>query len=658
MNRTELAPRVVALAVALAGWGAVARGADDPPTPVSAPAGLLATTYGSALTAVGDVNGDGFPDFAIGAPDATNPADPHAGEGMVFLHLGSTAGPAPTPIVTLDGDAPFIRFGAVVCGAGDVDADGLPDLLVAAPDFGSGEPNEGRVTLYRGAPSGLVETPLWTFESNVAESKAGSILVPLRDVNGDGYADMGLSDGDVALACAFHGGPTGFPAAPNWIYPVGGNGFGGMAGIGDVSGDGFDDVLVAGFDAAGANTSKAYLFRGGTGGLASAPSGAFVGAAGCSGMRLSPGGDVDADGRPDAWIGDLCDRVLRSYLGSGKSLAPSVVVPQPFHSATFPTLLSGGFDFDADGFDDVATGDPGPGRVWIHRGTAKGVDPVAQEIPPQPGAGSPSYGAAVAFAGDLDLDGAAELLVGDPEADSEFEPGTDFAGRVFVFAGAKTNASLGPTFRAGDRLEMVLSPLETANFEAVKGGKLTCAFQAAAGTKLEIDLIDPSGEIESSHDVKIGNSGASLVLKTARSGRYGIVFARPGGTDVALAVTTSEKLPKKALPRVATLNLKKGKSLATFDLLALPGATLDVSLAPAHPLSALTPALEFPGATSFPTVPYQSGGADGLTVSGLPLYASGKYRLRIDALATAKTKLEIAITPTQPAIGTATIVIP
>lgn len=655
MVRRHFLPVLLALPV---GELAIARSPGDPEA-VGAPQGIAATTYGGALAAVGDVNGDGFPDFAIGAPDATNPADPHSGEGMVFLHLGAASGIDPIPAVVLDGDLPAIRFGAVICGVGDVDADGFADVLVAAPDYGNGQANEGRVTLYRGAPTGLILEPLWIFESNNAETRAGSLLVPLGDVNADGHADLGLSDVDIALACAFLGSPTGYPSAPNWIFAVNGQGQGGMAGVGDVTGDGFDDVLVAGFDAAGSNTSKAYFFRGGLNGLENAPAGAFVGAAACSGMRVAPGGDLNADGRPDAWIGDTCDRVLRSLLGNGKTLKPSVVVPQPFHSATFPTLLAGGADADADGFDDAFTADPGPGRVWLHRGGKSGVAAVAQEIPqPSPGVASNSYGAMIAFAGDLDLDGAAELLVGDPEGDSEFEPGADFSGKVFVFPGVPENASLGPTFRAGDRLEMILSPLETANFDAVKGGKLELAIQAPAGTKLEIDLIAPSGDVEASHDVKVGASGASLVLKAKASGRYGIVIARKGSVDVAVAVDTAESLPKKARPRNETLTLKKGKSLNGFDVLALPGASLAVTLTPANPLSTLAPSLESPDSLGFPTLAYQSGDASGLSIVGLPLFASGRYRVIAEAVATAKTKLEVEITPTQPSPGTATIVIP
>lgn len=631
----------------------------EEPTSIGAPMGIAATTFGAALTPVFDVNGDGFPDFVLAAPDATNPADPHTGEGMVFLHLGSADGPVETPFSILDGDLPGIRFGAVVCGPGDVDGDGYADVMVSAPDYGNGESNEGLVTLYRGSPGGLITPPLWTFESNNDETKIGSILVPLGDLNGDGHADMGLSDVDVVLACAFYGGPTGFPSVPNWIFAVNGLGQGGMSALGDMNDDGFDDIVVAGFDGAGSGTSKAYLFRGGVNGLEPFPAGAFVGAAGCSGMRLAPGGDLNADGRPDALIGDTCDKVLRTYLGNGKSLKASVVVPQPFHSASFPLLLAGGHDADGDGFDDVATGDPGPGRLWLNRGRKNGVDPVSLQIPSPPlGEFSNSFGVSLSFAGDLDLDGDSELLVGDPEGDSANEPGVDFAGKVFVYPGSPANASLGPQFRAGDRLEMILSPVETVNFDGVKGEKLELGFEAPAGTKLEIDLLAPSGELEASFDLKIGANPASLLMKLKTSGRYAIVFGKKGDGVVALAVTTEETLPKKARARTEQVSLKKGKSLSSFDVLGLPGATLDLTLTPAVPLLSLLPGLEFPSASGFPVAAYQSGDASGLDIAGLPLFSAGKYRISALADAAAKTKLTIEITPVQPPVGTATIVVP
>lgn len=647
------------LALSLPLMGAAYAQYDGEPTSVDAPLGIAATSFGAALTPVFDVNGDGFPDFVLAAPDATNPADPQVGEGMVFLHLGSAKGPVPTPLSILDGDLPGIRFGAVVCGPGDVDGDGFADVMVCAPDYGNGEANEGRVSLYRGSPGGLISPPLWTFESNNDETKIGSILVPLGDLNGDGHADMGLSDVDVVLACAFYGGINGFSSVPDWIFAVNGLGQGGMSALGDMNGDGFDDIVVAGFDGAGSGTSKAYLFRGGVTGLEPFPAGAFVGAAGCSGMRLAPGGDLNADGRPDALIGDTCDKVLRTYLGNGKTLKSSAVVPQPFHSASFPVLLAGGHDADGDGFDDVATGDPGPGRLWLNRGRKNGVDPVSLQLASPPlGVFSNSFGVALAFAGDIDLDGDSELLVGDPEGDSANEPGVDFAGKVFVYSGSPVNASLGPYFRAGDRLEMILSPVETVNFDGVKGEKLGLGFEAPAGTKLEIDLLAPSGVLEASFDLKVGANPASLSMKLKASGRYAIVFGKKGDTSIALAVTTTETLPKKARARTEQVSLKKGKSLTSFDVLALPGATLDLSLTPASPLLSLLPGLAFPSATNFPMTPYQSGDASGLGIAGLPLFSPGKYRISALAEAAAKTKLTIEITPVQPPVGTATIVVP
>ena len=75
-------------------------------------------------------------------------------------------------------------FGAAVAGAGDVNDDGFPDLLVGAPGCDHGQADEGCAYLYLGGPTGPALTPAWAVESNQAASEFGKSLAGVGDVNG------------------------------------------------------------------------------------------------------------------------------------------------------------------------------------------------------------------------------------------------------------------------------------------------------------------------------------------------------------------------------------------------------------------------------------------------------------------------------------------
>src|SRR5262249_26420274 len=79
---------------------------------------------GHSLTYTPDADGDGVPDLLVGAP---NTYGPHGTSGRVLLYSGATLG----RIREFDGDAPRDSFGAIVASLGDVDGDGLPDFAIS-----------------------------------------------------------------------------------------------------------------------------------------------------------------------------------------------------------------------------------------------------------------------------------------------------------------------------------------------------------------------------------------------------------------------------------------------------------------------------------------------------------------------------------------------
>ena len=226
---------------------------------VTSPDGMN-SFFGDAVAGPGDVNGDGFADFLVGASGAKG------GEGTAHLYLGHSSpngtdwnsGSAnrfdlssPYGVVNQIG-----AFGQVVAPAGDVNADGYADFVITAQTatpsvvyvyLGGTVPNNDwnstipsrRIDLT--APSGAP-----TYYGNSA-SKAG-------DVNGDGFEDflIGGSGNDPNSAYLYLGlftpGQTDWNAAstPNrFAITTTGAGSGTpFAPAGDVNGDGYLDFLI------------------------------------------------------------------------------------------------------------------------------------------------------------------------------------------------------------------------------------------------------------------------------------------------------------------------------------------------------------------------------------------------------------------------------
>ncbi len=637
-------------------------------TPTVFSATATGGSYGSALTPVGDVNGDGYADFVLTDFLAEQPGDVQSDEGVVFGFYGSATGVSTTPNWSVDGDVVNVHFGVQASGAGDVNGDGFDDVLVCAPNYANGQTKEGQVRLYFGSASGLSTTAGWLFESDTVNSEIGTFLAALGDVNGDGFADLGMSDKNMALACAFYGSATTPPTTPNWTFASIGQGQGGMAGVGDVNGDGFDDIIVGGLKGTGSATlQQTWLFRGSATGLSLAPFQTFTGAASCLGLRVAAGGDINGDGNPDVVTGDVCTDSLKILRGAGSGLLqmlPPANLWKPSDALDFPRALAGGADADGDGFADVLVGDPTAKKAWLFRGTSKGLaaDPAWTANAPVDTTVTPVFGTTVAFAGDVDADGDSEILISDPDADSVNKVGVDAFGRVYEYAGAPVNADDAvPTFVSGDTLVGALAAQgddTEANFAGVKGMKLVLAFAAGAGQKLTTNLIDPTGKQESSFDVTLGAAGASKTIKFKRSGLYRLEFALKKGANAALSIVTSRELPKNALARTVNVALKVGANNVALDFLAIGGATFDADLLPAVALTNLSAGVTTPAGSDLSIAAFTTGDPTHLVVAAVPLNATGKFRLRIHADSTAKTSLAVTLTPNQPAVGSATVNLP
>ena len=157
----------------------------------------------------GDVNGDGYSDLIIGS----NPSyyAPLSDTGEVRVYLGSAAGlPAEPAWRAALGQG--IDFGISVDSPGDFDGDGFDDLIVGSKTYHQWL---GGVFLYHGSASGPMERPFWVATSDIAYSYFGERARGAGDVNGDGSPDLIVSAPQYGPSNAFFGRAFGYLLYPD-----------------------------------------------------------------------------------------------------------------------------------------------------------------------------------------------------------------------------------------------------------------------------------------------------------------------------------------------------------------------------------------------------------------------------------------------------------
>jgi hypothetical protein len=138
------------------------------------------SSFGRSVAGAGDVNGDGYSDAVIGAPDYNNFT------GRVYLYAGGPGGLRASPLMVLTGEQQE-HFGWAVAGTGDIDGDGYDDVIVGADRFNN---LTGRIFIYPGTPHGLSATALLTFTGEGSYNFFGHSVASAGDVNADGYDDF------------------------------------------------------------------------------------------------------------------------------------------------------------------------------------------------------------------------------------------------------------------------------------------------------------------------------------------------------------------------------------------------------------------------------------------------------------------------------------
>jgi hypothetical protein len=422
--------------------------------------------FGLSLATAGDVDGDGFADVIVGAPDALTV------HGRAYLYRGGAELPDATNPFVYTGPA-GCELGTSVAYAGDVNGDGFGDVLIGAPLYDGGQTDEGRAFVFYGDDGGQFASA-WYGEFNTGLAHFGTSVAGAGDVNGDGYDDViigaedytGTGNTNQGAAFVWLGGPNGLgesgsPANVAW------KAFGGqtvahlgqvVASAGDVNGDGYGDVIVGApnYGHSQALEGVALVWYGSAAGLGA--DGSFANAdavieenvAGAHfATSVASAGDVNGDGFSDVIVGAPGFDVTTNgnegaayvYKGSPAGLVTTSIWTRTgsYLQEGYGAAVSTAGDVNGDGFSDVVVGAPRSqnstgdqvGRIFVYRGNAGGLSTSATTRSSSAGS---KFGASVACAGDLNGDGFSDVVVGGPN----YTSGESEEGAIFVFLGGSS----------------------------------------------------------------------------------------------------------------------------------------------------------------------------------------------------------------------------
>jgi flagellar hook assembly protein FlgD len=357
---------------------------------------------GWAVAGVGDINGDGVPDYIVGAPYSDPSGLTSAGSAFVF------SGADGTLLYQKNGTSKAEGLGYWVAGAGDVNGDSRPDFIVAS---------QNQAFIYSGANGALLY-----------RKSGGGPVAGAGDLNGDGRADFLVSS--VSQTSVYSGADGAL------LYQKAGGSA--IDGLGDIDGDGRSDFIVCDqyADPGLTNAGSAYVYSGATGVLLYQKDGAV--SSDLFGSSAAGVGDINGDGVPDFIIGArLAD--IGGFINAGAAYVYSGATGALLFRKNgaageqWGESVSGAGDVDGDGRDDFMIGsiwaNPGglssAGSVFVISGATGALlyqanGTIAYE----------NFGYSLSKVGDLSGNGRSEFIVGGPNASPG---GLLYAGSAYIY---------------------------------------------------------------------------------------------------------------------------------------------------------------------------------------------------------------------------------
>ncbi len=315
--------------------------------------------FGGALSALGDLNGDGRPEFIVGAPTGNSTGAPNNNIGYAEVYSPGPVVAGTTTLTLLyaiDGPAgQDSRYGQAVSGLTDVTGDGIDEFVVGAPDenFGGGS-DRGRVRIYDGASGTLLRM----YGGAVPGAGFGQALADMGDLDGDGLSELAVGapedrnptqtfhSGSVTILLGSHiatgaGASTLYKRYGDDLYvPTGlssdGENFGySLANVGDLNGDAVNDLLVG------------------------AP----------AGNTWDP--DATTFGNWPVNVDVIDNGVARLISGESGAVLKQYFENSSVTGDAFGTAVAGGQDMDLDGVPDVVIGAPFEDNVATDDGSVR-----------------------------------------------------------------------------------------------------------------------------------------------------------------------------------------------------------------------------------------------------------------------------------------------